>query len=876
LTALAGESELEAGLPSAARRRATPRGAFALVVLAILAFGVLAVRYHGALREELTESALARRTALAQLAAATLSERLDRTTDLARSLATRVRFAELVAAGRWEAAGEVLERVPREFAFVERLFLADLQGTLRFDVPALPGVRGVSFAQRDWYQGVSRNWETHVSTVYTRAAEPRRNVVAVVTPVRELSSGRVAGILVLQLSLEALFDWAATIAIPAGASLLAVDAQGGAGYANAVSAQGPIADLSANPAVERLARGRSGIETVTLGQGAGERLFAYFPAGHGWGIVIEEAAELAFAARDLQLRFVWLAYGLLVLFLLSIGSLALRAGKERLSALRRSEESLARHAERLRILRQIDRAVASEEAPDAIAAAVIRPLRALLAVPRAIVNRFDIEAGEVEWIAAAGRRRTHVGPGIRYPIRLMGNLETLRRGEPQRIETDALPPGPEVEALLASGIRIYMAVPMIAAGELIGAVSFGGEAGDFSREQMAIAQEVATQLAIAITQASLRERLGRQAQELERRVAERTAALDEANRELEDLYNNAPCGYHSVDEGSVIMRANDTWLAWLGRSRAEVVGRMGHPELMTPASAERFRAEAFPRFKRQGWLKGEEFEYRRKDGSTFVGSLNATTVSDAGGRYVMSRSTVFDVSERKRAEEAMRALNEELEGFSYSVSHDLRAPLRAVDGFARMLEEDYAGRLDDEGRRLLGVVRESAQRMGHLIDDLLAFSRLGRQELAKREVDMDALVGEVLEELSAPAAAIERAALPGANADRTLIKQVWANLVANAVKYSGRRAEPRIEIGGRAQGRETQYWVRDNGVGFDMRYAGKLFGVFQRLHSADEFPGTGVGLAIVQRVLARHGGRAWAEGRPGEGACFYFSLPREA
>ena len=239
-------------------------------------------------------------------------------------------------------------------------------------------------------------------------------------------------------------------------------------------------------------------------------------------------------------------------------------------------------------------------------------------------------------------------------------------------------------------------------------------------EQMAIAHEVATQLAIAITQAMLRERLGRQAEELERRVAERTAALDEANRELEDLYGNAPCGYHSVDEDGVIVRANDTWLAWLGRTREEVVGRMSHPELMTPESAERFRAEVFPRFKRQGWLKAEEFEYRRKDGSTFVGSLNATTVCDAAGRYRMSRSTVFDVSERKRAEQALRALNEELEGFSYSVSHDLRAPLRAVDGFALMLEEDYAARLDAEGRRLLGVVRENAQRMGHLIDDFPA------------------------------------------------------------------------------------------------------------------------------------------------------------
>jgi light-regulated signal transduction histidine kinase (bacteriophytochrome) len=167
--------------------------------------------------------------------------------------------------------------------------------------------------------------------------------------------------------------------------------------------------------------------------------------------------------------------------------------------------------------------------------------------------------------------------------------------------------------------------------------------------------------------------------------------------------------------------------------------------------------------------------------------------------------------------------------------------------------------------------------MGRLIDDLLAFSRLGRQEPAKRPVDMTGLAREVIDELpGSVAAVIELPALPPAHADRGLLKQVWANLVSNALKYSGKRPEPRIEIGGKENGVENVYWVRDNGVGFDMKYAGKLFGVFQRLHRQDEFDGTGVGLAIVQRVVARHGGRVWAEGKPGDGACFHFSLPRAA
>jgi light-regulated signal transduction histidine kinase (bacteriophytochrome) len=226
--------------------------------------------------------------------------------------------------------------------------------------------------------------------------------------------------------------------------------------------------------------------------------------------------------------------------------------------------------------------------------------------------------------------------------------------------------------------------------------------------------------------------------------------------------------------------------------------------------------------------------------------------------------------------EALEAANKELESFSYSVSHDLRAPLRAVDGFAKILEEDYGERLDAEGRRLLGVVRSSSKHMGQLIDDLLDLSRLGRLALGKRPVDMAGLAREVAQELPRGDASVDIGPLPACHADPRLLRQVWANLIGNALKYSGKRAGAHVEIGGREEPAESVYWVRDNGVGFDMRYVGKLFGVFQRLHGADEFPGTGVGLAIVQRVVARHGGRVWAEGRPGEGACFHFSLPRSA
>jgi signal transduction histidine kinase len=247
--------------------------------------------------------------------------------------------------------------------------------------------------------------------------------------------------------------------------------------------------------------------------------------------------------------------------------------------------------------------------------------------------------------------------------------------------------------------------------------------------------------------------------------------------------------------------------------------------------------------------------------------------------------------ERKQAEQAIENLNadlqqqtkqlevanKELEGFSYSVSHDLRAPLRAIDGYALMLEEDYRDRLDEEAVRYLSVIRGNSKRMGLLIDDLLAFSRLGRQDLAKGQLNMNKLVQEVIDEAllqeGGKVAKIEVGQLPPAKADRALLRQVWVNLISNALKYSGKSPNPSIEVSGRTEGIENVYSVKDNGVGFSMEYVQKLFGVFQRLHRVEEFSGTGVGLAIVQRLVTRHGGRVWAEGTVNKGAKFSFTLP---
>jgi signal transduction histidine kinase len=260
--------------------------------------------------------------------------------------------------------------------------------------------------------------------------------------------------------------------------------------------------------------------------------------------------------------------------------------------------------------------------------------------------------------------------------------------------------------------------------------------------------------------------------------------------------------------------------------------------------------------------------------------------TDELGRLGGSFNTMADEVQRARSDleaqvvertRALRETNAELEAFSYSVSHDLRAPLRAIHGFARILLEDHGPALDPEAKRVLGVIDQNTKRMGQLIDDLLSFSRLGRKELESARVDMAELVRSVADEVQRSAGdrplEITVGPLPPAQGDRDMLRQAVTNLLDNAAKFTRRRTPGRIDVGHQTNGAETVYFVKDNGAGFDQRYAGKLFGVFQRLHRADEFEGTGVGLAIVQRIVLRHGGRVWAEGQRDAGATFFFTLP---
>lgn len=543
-----------------------------------VAFMLLALSIYKSVEQGLTDVALVRRLSVVNLAAATLSEKFARLTDIGVSLATRVRFRQLVADGRWDEAMKILRDVPRDLAVVDRLFLASPDGTLMADFPQLAGARGQNFADRDWYQGVSREWRPFVSPVYKRATAPRLNVFAVAVPVLK-EAGGVAGILVLQVHLTgSFFGWTKDIDIGPGGMAYIVDQKGQVAF-HSKSRGEEIADFSALPVVRQMRQGKDGVLVAFDPADKEETIFAYASAeSSGWGVVAQQPARtsLGLLTRDQQLKRLLGAYGLLLLLSVSMVYLAYRMVVQR---------RLAREDHRIKA-------------------------------------------------------------------------------------------------------------------------------------------------------------------ELERCVAERTAQLEAANRELES--------------------------------------------------------------------------------------------------------------------------------FSYSVSHDLRGPLRGMDGFSQMLLEDYGDKLDDAGKDALGRIRAASQRMGNLIDDLLRLSQMTRAELNSTPVDLSAIAREIADAIDReqPGRSVEWVIEPGLGirADRALIRVAMQNLLQNAWKFTGRTAKPSIRVGALERDGKTVYFVADNGVGFDMAYADNLFGAFQRLHHAGDFPGSGIGLALVRRIIRRHGGEIWAEAKDGAGATFFFTV----
>lgn len=383
--------------------------------------------------------------------------------------------------------------------------------------------------------------------------------------------------------------------------------------------------------------------------------------------------------------------------------------------------------------------------------------------------------------------------------------------------------------------------------------------------------------------------LRRSQEELEKRSAE----IASTNRFLDSLIENIPAMVFIKDVPDLrFVHLNRAGEDLLGRPRADVLGKTDH-DLFPASEAEHFTADDRAVLERGTVGDIPEEEIHTADRGVRILHTKKVPVMDELGKPRHLLGISEDVTEQRAMEKEiirlntnlaeraahLEASNHELETFSYSVSHDLRSPLAVIDGFALALEERHGASLDEQGRRYLSLIRRNTRKMSTLIDELLEFSMLARQPVSKRDVDVQAMLREVTEAMlqeNQPAPNPPRISvgpLPAVQADAVLLRQVWANLISNAIKYSSKRAQPLIEVSGQRVGSEVIYTVCDNGVGFDMQHHDRLFEVFQRAHLATEFPGSGIGLAIVQRIVARHDGRVWAESSTGEGARFHVALP---
>ena len=689
------------------------RWGYALILLLVsAAIVVMAVYSYRAIDRELTESALSRRASVSYLAAAVLGEKFDRLADIGVSLASRVRFRELIEAGNWPDATRILGSVPADFPFIDRFLMVDPQGTLMADFPEAPDVRGRNFAYRDWYQGVMRSGQPYLSQVYRRAALPQMNVFVAAVPIKS-AAGKLLGILVVQVRTDTFFEWIKGVEVGAGGVIYVVDRRGMLAAHPQYPQQSELIDYSTVPAVQQVLRGNKGVEIQFNPLEGEKRVVAYEPiARHGWGVVLAQPAVTVFASRDHQLKWVLSVYALVLILMGCV---------------------------------------------------------AAYLVSRIVIQRRQAEQGH------------------------------------------------QLNA------------------------------------------------------------------ELERRVAEQTAQFRESEERNRAIVDTAADAIIVIDERGTVQRFNPGAERMFGYSQAEVVGK--NVALLMPSPHHAQHDGYLARYLASGEKRvigiGREVIGRRNNGAEFPAELAVAEMRLGESR--MFTAIIHDITEATRAIEqkehlmaSLAATNAELKAFSYSVSHDLRAPLRSMDGFSQVLLEDYGDKLDAEGKDALARIRAASQRMGHLIDDLLRLSQVTRAELKVARVDLSAMARAIADDIDRepcglPVAWAIEAGL-SVRADPALMRIALQNLLQNAWKFSGKTGRPVIRIGALERDAKTLYFVADNGVGFDMAHAGSLFGAFQRLHHVSDFPGTGIGLTIVQRIIHRHGGELWAEAKEGQGATFFFTV----
>ena len=859
------------------------RGAFVLWLLLafLIIFGVACLvafnsynkAIHAAVRSNETRATLLSKLILEHQRAAI---------GVLRSYAGRLSFVNSVKKKNVQGVVRHLADLVKNNSEAEWPFVANPDSSLWANFPVDKRSINKNFSDRDWYQGVSNGWKPHISSVFKLVVGEQDLAVAISVPIFD-EKGETIGILSNSQTTAFFRNIIGEADSDSDALTTLIDQKGLIIYSNRFPyTKEPIDYPAPGLVAKAVKQGKGHLEVRDSSDGGRIKYVSFVHIGEiGWSVVVEKKKTDVLRSEFSYFGLIAVA-SLLIYSVVVLTLVHLRTRQRQVSQLERLNEELdgrvrQRTAELEASNDGLKREIAERErAEETLKAAHARLERIsssnmvgmVLADARGELQdvndyylnllgftRSEFEAGKIRWDERTPaehlpadwraieelRERGICTPYEKEYIRKDGSLVWV-------LIADTLLPGPE-EHILALVV-------------------------DISEHKRAD------------------EELKKYRDHLEDLVGVRTGELKESEKKFRELYEGSRDGYVFVNMEGCIKEFNRAYREMLGYSEEELF-RLTYQDL-TPEKWHGMEARIInEEVLQRGFSDLYEKEYRRDDGTTFPVELRTYLVRDMNGTPSGMWAFIRDITERKQTEEEinklnrelahqilqLEAANKELEAFSYSVSHDLRAPLRAIDGFSRVVLEDCAEKVGDEGKRHLNIIRSNTQKMGQLIDDLLVFSRLGRQAIRISELDMEKMARDVFKEFEPvpPERKIQFdiGQLPSAHADPSMIRQVFTNLLSNAIKFTKTRETSIIRIGGLDTESEHLYSIKDNGVGFDMQYVNKLFGVFQRLHSSEEFEGTGVGLGIVQRIIHRHGGRVWAEGKVNEGAIFYFTLPRK-